>query len=242
MVAWLLPRVSFSKDFHLRVVTEDAYPLQYQEGGELKGPAVELIKAVLEKAEVNYSLEVLPWARAYAISTTQPNTLIFSIARTPQRESLFHWVGSLMELKYYLYGLASNFPDDVYIENDLKDRKVGTILDSATYQYLSKNGFSRLYAVANPKQNYEKLLSGRIELFPANAASFMSSCVKFGSDCTDIKPIVLLSLPATKLYFALNKDTDEILVAKIKGAYKNLLKQNLISAELKPELFMQSSE
>ena len=100
---------------------------------------------VLAEAGYTSSLDVLPWARAYAIATSQANTLIFSIARTPQREEQFYWIGTLMDLQYYFYGLSKNFAQTPQQLNDYKNLRVGAILDSATHQYLTQQGFDTLY-------------------------------------------------------------------------------------------------
>jgi len=218
----------------IKVVTEDAYPLQYIDGNEIKGPAYQLVKKVLERAKIDYELKVLPWARAYALASFQPNTLIFSIARTPQRENSFHWVGVLMDLNYYLYGLSKNFPNDQYSLEDLRSKKIGSIIESATYQHLKSNGFINLYSVTSPKQNYEKLLNERIDLFPANVASFKASCMKFQQDCRNIVPIAPIGLPPSQLYFALSKTTESEVLNQIEQAYSDLLMENAISSKLQP--------
>jgi polar amino acid transport system substrate-binding protein len=91
----------------IKVVTEDTFPIQYLEKGQVLGPATDLVKSVLAEAGLPYSIEVLPWARAYNIALNEPNTMIYSLARTEQREGLFQWIGSVMRLNYYLVGMES---------------------------------------------------------------------------------------------------------------------------------------
>ena len=55
----------------INVVTENTFPLQYLEGEAVKGPATELLEAVLQQAGVEYQIQVLPWARAYQIAKQQ---------------------------------------------------------------------------------------------------------------------------------------------------------------------------
>lgn len=220
---------SVAEDVTIQVVTEDAYPLQYLEQDQLIGPAFDIVSQVLTRANLPFDVNVLPWARAYASAKSQPNTLIFSIARTPSRESEFHWIGALMELEYFFYGLAENFPDDNYHASQFKDKRIGTILDSATYQFLQAEGFKGLYPVSSPKQNYNKLLNKRIDVIPANAVSFQISCKKFGKDCHQIKQLAPLGLPAIELYFALSKSTSPEVVERIEQAYQELLTEQVIS-------------
>ena len=74
----------------INVVTENSFPYQYLENFSIEGPASRLVKRVLEEAGFEYSQTVLPWARAYKYAQTAPNTLIYSIARTPERENNFN--------------------------------------------------------------------------------------------------------------------------------------------------------
>jgi len=214
---------SIASPIKITIVTEDAYPLQYVEDGRFVGPAYDIVKQVLDNAQLDYQLQVVPWARAYAIATKQPNTLIFSIARTEQREPLFHWIGELMELDYYFYGLAGNFITLPLDEADLKRKRIGTIIDSATYQFLMKSGYQRLYPVTSARQNFEKLLSGRIDMFPANRPSFELSCQKFQKDCSYLRELMPVGLPPSKLYFAMSRNSSDEIVIRVKNAYQQYL-------------------
>lgn len=236
MLITAIPKLAYSENIQIDVVTENAFPLQYLENDQLVGPAFDVVAKVLAEANLDYTLSVVPWARAYAKATSKPNTLIFSIARTPSREDKFYWIGSLMELHYYFYGLKNKFEQNgnkfPVSQNQLKSMRIGSILDSATYQYLIVQHFTKVYAVATPQQNFDKLLTGRIDLFPANFASFEASCVKYKTDCSQIMRVAPLGLPATKLYFAISKSTSAAVVEQITQAYQRLISQNLIDLDI----------
>ena len=223
---------SHAESLTLRVVTEDSYPLQYVQDGQLIGPALELVEKVLVEAGVDYEVEVLPWARAYATAEVTPNTLIFSMARTTQREPLFHWIGAIMSLDYHFYGLKALYPKEKYTPDELRDARIGTILGSATYQHLIAENYENLYAVASPKLNFEKLLSKRIDIFPANELSFAISCTQFVQDCDQIRSLASIGVPATELYFAMSQSSNPELVKKIKAAYQTLIEEQRLADEL----------
>ena len=103
----LIAQESKDQALKIRVLTEDTFPIQYLENGKILGPSTELVRSVLNEANIPYSIEILPWARAYNVALTQPNTMIYSLARTEQREDLFQWIGSVMRLNYYLVGMES---------------------------------------------------------------------------------------------------------------------------------------
>lgn len=88
----------------LDVVTEDLPPYQVVENGRLSGgSAYWQVKAMLDRAGFPYKFRVLPWPRALSIAEKAPNTLIFSIARTAERESQFQWLGKLAPMQYQFY-------------------------------------------------------------------------------------------------------------------------------------------
>ncbi|MDO6445247.1 transporter substrate-binding domain-containing protein [Colwellia sp. 1_MG-2023] len=221
-----LSQSTFDNPLIIKVVTEDSYPIQYIEQGIILGPATDLVKAVLEEAKLEYSIEMLPWARAYKIALTQPNTLIYSLARTDQREKQFQWIGSVLRLNFYLVGMESlTLPSPVTLES-LKKLKIGVIRDSATEQYLISQGFKNLYSVSKPSQSINMLKLGRIDLFPTNYSSFQLSCLHLKVDCQQIKPFYHLEELSTSLYFALSNQTDNEVVNKITSAYQRITQRS----------------
>jgi len=71
----------------LEVVTTDFPPYQFQEGEVLKGLATETVKAAISLSPHQGQINVYPWARAYQLAQGKKATLIFSIARTAERET-----------------------------------------------------------------------------------------------------------------------------------------------------------
>ena len=218
--------ISAGTPLHIKVVTEDAYPIQYEKNGEILGPSTELVKSVLDESNISYSIELLPWARAYNIALNQPNTMIYSLARTEQRESLFHWIGSVLRINYYLVGKESLKLSEPITLASLKKLKIGVIRGSATEQYLISQGFKNLYLVSKPSQSINMLKLGRIDLFPTNYSSFQLSCLHLKVDCQQIKPFYHLEQLSTSLYFALSKQTKNEIVDKITAAYRKVMQRD----------------
>lgn len=210
----------------IKVVTEDTFPIQYLENGKILGPSTELVRSVLDEANIDYTIEVLPWARAYNIALNEPNTMIYSLARTEQREALFQWIGSVMRLNYYLVGMESLKISQPITLESLKKLRIGVIRDSATEQHLIALGFKNLYIVSKPSQSISMLKLGRIDLFPTNYSSFQFSCLHMKVDCQQIKPFYHLEKLTASLYFALSNQTDSFVVDKIKAAYKVVMERS----------------
>lgn len=73
----------------LLVVTENLPPYNYKEGIAVKGVATEVVQALLKEVGLQADIHVLSWVRAYLKALEQPNVLIFSLVRTPEREEHF---------------------------------------------------------------------------------------------------------------------------------------------------------
>ncbi len=63
----------------ISVVTESTYPYRYLENDKVVGITVNLVEAVLNRANLDYQISIYPWAKAYKIAKTTPNVLIFSM-------------------------------------------------------------------------------------------------------------------------------------------------------------------
>jgi len=217
-------QVVSAEDIVINVVTEDSYPYQYLDNASVMGPASDLVKRVLEEAGFEYQQNVLPWARAYKYGLLKPNTLIYSIARTRERENKFQWVGHLTLLNYYLVGLSSSkFMKPVSL-NSLKNMNVGTIRNSANHNYLLEQGFRRLHLLTTPEQTVKMLRLRRIDLFPTDYATFQLTCLHLMLDCREIVPIYRLDESSTALYMAFSLQTDDRIVNKVRQAYKKVMK------------------
>ena len=64
-----------AKAEHITIVTEHLPPYNYLEDGEARGMSTEVVQAALDAAGHTYEIRFMPWARAYQIALTKPNTL-----------------------------------------------------------------------------------------------------------------------------------------------------------------------
>ena len=62
------------------------------------------MKELLKREKIEFTLEVFPWARGYKMALNEPNTALYSTTRTPERETLFKWVGPLASNDWVMFG------------------------------------------------------------------------------------------------------------------------------------------
>ncbi|GHE95560.1 substrate-binding periplasmic protein [Thalassotalea profundi] len=216
---------STSDVIKIKVVTEESYPLQYSENGKIIGPATTLVEQVLNAANISYEIEIMPWARAYRVALNEPNVLIYSLAKTPKRTNEFKWVGEIMALEYYLYGSVDSHVNQQTTLEELKEYRIGTIRDSAVFQYLNRNNFKNLSVTVKGMQNIMLLNAKRIDLFPANKSTFKESCLEHALNCKNIVPVYKLDMPAINLFMAFSQLTDDALVEKARDGYNQVISE-----------------
>src|SRR5690606_13549359 len=103
----------------IQVVTEVSPPHQTLEQGKVKGVSTELVQAILNEANIPAEIAIYPWARAYHIAVNQPDTLIYTMARTPEREHKFHWIGPVASYNFSFIAL-DNPPFELHTLEDAR--------------------------------------------------------------------------------------------------------------------------
>ena len=211
----------------VEVVTEQWKPYSYKENGVVKGSATRIVRAVLERAGIKYSMDVFPWARAYKTALKRKFVLIFAIVRTEKREPLFKWVGQVGPTdKSSFYKLSQR--NDIIV-NSLEDAKkyvIGANIDSDKHQFLVKKKFPLLSLVSDQKLSPKQLLAGHIDLWimhDINMAALLE-----GTTIPAGKIVKAFTAYESRPYMAFSKDTPDDLVAKAVHAYDELMNKGKI--------------
>jgi len=154
----------------ITAVTEELPPYNMTVDGELTGMGTEVVKAVLEEAGEDVRIRSMRWARAYDIALNNENVLIYSIARTPQREPLFKWVGVIAPTRWFLFSLPGT-EFDLKTLDDARQYQIATVKADVGEQYLIDKGFAvgrNLQSSNKYEHNYQKLKAGRVDLWISN--------------------------------------------------------------------------
>ena len=145
LTALIMPALALnqtSQISNLTYLTEQYPPFSFQENGKLKGISIDLMDKMLNKMNSNLSgsdIELLPWSQGYQTTLKERNTVFFPIARLPEWNSLFKWVGPISPIQTVIFAMQER---QVRI-NDLKDLnkyKIGVVRGSAEQLLLTKIG------------------------------------------------------------------------------------------------------
>ncbi|WP_394791332.1 substrate-binding periplasmic protein [Rhodoferax sp.] len=222
----------------VRVVTETT-PYVFMLGDKIAGPATEIMEKTLQLAGIkDYSLNMYPWARAYDMALKEPNVLIYLIARTPEREPQFHWVGELLQVRYYLYKLKERSDISASSLDAARNMVIGVMRDDLRHQYLQKQGFSRLVVSAQTAENFAQLVNRKVDLVPLSESGAAAQCQNTRFDCSALEKVLLLDDMTTGVYMAYSKSTGPELVARTQAAFEQLRANGTVrrTMEAKPPL------
>lgn len=205
----------------LTIVTEEFPPYNYQRDGQPAGLSTEVVKAVLEEAGLTAEFKFVPWARAYKTAERVPNTLIYSIARIPEREDLFIWVGEIAPYRTSLYKLKKADHVDADSLEKARRYKIGVSVEDVIYTYLKREGFS-LELVGSDQLNIRKLSARRLDIIAYDEASFVYAVRENGFQLGDFQRVVRLEELSGSLFMALNKQSDPELSKRLIAALQRV--------------------
>lgn len=150
-------------------VTEEYPPYNFLDNGTASGLMVDMVTAIARKAGEELprdSIRFLPWSEAYQTALREPGTAIFALAKSPEREDLFSWVGPVVSSNITLYSLR-NRNITINSREELVQYTIGTVSDDVTIDYLVEAGVDKDAIVTSPDP-YTLLAyldNGTIDLF-----------------------------------------------------------------------------
>jgi len=207
-------------------VTEDLPPLQIEQDRKPPiGAAVEIINWLINDAELDATIKVFPWARSYEMALTEPNVVIFSILRSPDREPHFKWVGQIYTIRSYFAALKSREDIGVSSIEDAKKYAVGSIRHDLAETYLLEKGFipkKNLYVSSKYTILWQMLFSGRTDIAFTNSVLWRHEINHSGLDPQQVKLIYEIEDISSSLYIAASLNTSNVIVEKLTASLNKL--------------------
>jgi ABC-type amino acid transport substrate-binding protein len=226
MVACLFSCVTFqsisiaSNLDNISVYTEEYPPYNYRDkNGQLKGIAIDLLVNAHEYANIDFdknTIKLRPWSKAYKTVLDRPNTLLFSMTRTEERENLFKWAGPISKTKVVLLAKKSK---NIIIDNisDISKYSIGGIYNdiglALVTDITANKGQIRPFLSA--KAISKMLNLGRIDLWAYEENVAKDFLKRLNLDLDDFEAVYTLS--NAELYFAFNINTDQIVIDNLQS-------------------------
>lgn len=207
-----------------KLLTEDYPPFNMlAPGGQISGSATEIVRELLQRSGVRYSIELLPWLRAYNRAVLEPNTCVYSTTRTDQREGQFKWIGPVAENSWVLYARS----DTSRVLNNLEDvrrYRLGGYSGDAVAQYLIARNFDVDLANSDV-QNVRKLQAGRIDYWATG--KYIGAQLVAREKVSNIRPV--LTFNTTFMYLACNLGLSDQLVGQLNDTLRKMQKDGTVA-------------
>lgn len=205
-------------------ISEESIPFQFTHQGAVVGPAAELVRETLRRAALPHELRLYPWPRAYAMAELDPNVLIFTMARTKEREQKFKWVGEVYPAHFRFIKLKSRTDIAIKTLDDARKYTIGVINKDITQQFLVGRGFSldKLDVTTNNELNFKKLEAGRVDMILRSKRALDMLCLRDRDMCEKMETSYVVNEMKTSLWMAFSKNTPDDVVARAHKAYDAL--------------------
>ncbi|VVN77693.1 substrate-binding periplasmic protein [Pseudomonas fluorescens] len=219
-----------SLDTDLVLLTENFPPYNMAKNGKnfaqdenINGIAVDIVREMFKRADITYSLTLrFPWERIYKIALEKPGYGVFVMARLPDREKLFKWVGPIGPDDWIMLAKAdSKITLDTL--NDARKYKIGAYKGDAIAETLAKQGLKPV-VVLRDQDNAKKLVNGQIDLWATGDPAGRYLARQDG--VTGLKTV--LRFNSAELYLALNKNVPDDAVAKLQAALDQMRKDGVV--------------
>lgn len=209
----------------LVLVTEEYPPFNMSDAktGALHGIAVEKVQEMMRRAQEKYTLNILPWTRAYQMGLQLEDTCVFSTTRTPEREPLFKWIGPLVNNPWMVFGRADDTRHPKKLE-DLRPYVLGGYQTDAVGEFLKAQGFKVDLAVSDA-DNPKKLLHKRFD-FWATGELLGKWLIKNGDYSGKIIP--LFTFRHTEMYLACNIKMPAARVEKFNHILRDMAQDGVV--------------
>lgn len=169
--ALVLACSGFAQAEPLKLLTEEYPPYNFSADGKPDGASVEQADLIMKALGVEYSIEILPWARAFSMAESQPATCVFTTGHDDERSARFKWVMPLLADRMVMLKKAGSPVKPLDVE-DAKRFTVGTQREDFSSNYLRNNNFTKIDLAADMEATLKKLLSGRIDLMMTSEKTF----------------------------------------------------------------------
>lgn len=214
----------------LVLLTENFPPYNMAKNGKnfaqdenINGIAVDIVREMFKRADITYSLTLrFPWERVYKLALEKPGYGVFVMARLPDREKLFKWVGPIGPDDWIMLAKADS-RISLKTLNDARKFKIGAYKGDAIAETLAKQGLKPI-VVLRDQDNAKKLVSGQIDLWATGDPAGRYLARQDG--VVGLKTV--LRFNSAELYLALNKEVPDEVVTRLQTALDQLRKEGVV--------------
>lgn len=180
----------------LHVYTEPSPPYHYVNSqGQVVGTSTDIVRKILEGAGYDVEFYVMPWARTLRMVSQQENALVYSLARTPDRESQFFWIAPVSDFKLALVKLRARKDIQVRSLSDIHQYSFSAQRHDIGFNWLLSNGLQEGYnllSCADIRCSWQQLKLGTVDMIIEDPALIPYSAGAFSMDESALETVMFI--------------------------------------------------
>ena len=210
---------SLAEPPHLELTTEQLPPLNLtdDDGKTVRGVAADKVHELMRRSGIAYKMELMSWNRAIEMAKRQPDTCVFSTARTAEREAKFKWVGPIANGEWVMYGPAEKLNKITNLEQ-VKGTRIGGYLGDAAGRYLEEFGYKVVISYGDDV-TIKNLLAGRLDYW---ISSRKAAQVLIADNHAEGRIVPLFHVRSVEYFLACNPTTNDSVLDSLRVSLKQI--------------------
>ena len=204
----------------LQLMTEEYPPITFKKNGKTTGFVTDIVREIIVRQNIPDNIRLTTWKNAYNLTLFNPNVVLFSIERTPDRENLFQWVGPVGKNNAIFYTKKGSGIKIGSLEDAQKIPAISTTTNWFTEQYLRSKGFTNLISSPLPETTVNQLMNGEVQLSIFTDITVSEIVKNAGYSMDDLEPVFTVS--NTYFYIAMSLGTPLEMVKKWQSVLDDL--------------------
>ena len=223
---WLSAAPSRAEEVRVAYFTFD--PLIHGAGNQAAGPLADIVRQVAEGFDLRFDAEPMTIKRVLAVAHEKP-VLIPVLARTPERENDFLWLGRLYCDDLVMATVAPAARIDT-LDQARALKAIGTGRGGIGEDFLTRNGFGTLETAANMFLDARKLREHRIDGWFAFKLNIQSAWRRTGGAPEDLQ--IGSSLGSVCLWMAASKEMPPATADRLRANLGRLIEAGTVTRAL----------
>jgi polar amino acid transport system substrate-binding protein len=222
-----------------QLVTEEYPPITFMKDGKPSGFVTDMVREIAARQKLPDNIRLTSWKNAYNMALVHPKVVLFSAERTPERESLFQWVGPVGKNSAIFYAKKGSGIRINSLEEAKAIASIATTTNWFTEQHLKREGFKNLLSSPDPRANVRQLMDGKVQLSIFTDITIEELAREAGYSINDLEPV--FTMVQTDFYSAISRDTPADVVRawqstldslKKDGTFEKIYRRYLPNADL----------
>lgn len=171
LICGLLAVVEQAQATEIHLVTENYPPFNFMRDGEIVGLGADQVREIMIRENIEFTMEMLPWSRAFWLAENRKNHCVFTTAYTPARAETFAWISPLGGAELFLIKKAgSQIPSG--LADIVGNFSVGTQRSDYAEYVLKTQGFGSIDYFDDVETVIRQLVQERLHLAAISSMTF----------------------------------------------------------------------